>query len=107
MSCIPNSSLLHSLTHHHGHDAPQVPDNGKQNQKLPRSSSPLSSLIHFARNPIDSIGQAVENWYDGSTKEERATRQSLADRKQLLYLKLRIVRVAPRIGRFRAYLCKH
>jgi len=55
-----------------------------------RSTSSLTNLIHFARNPLEKVGEAVENWYDGSTKEERVKRQEVADRKQLLYLKLRM-----------------
>lgn len=58
---------------------------------LPSTSS-IANLIHFARNPLENVGEAVENWYDGSTKEERATRQGVADRKQLLYLKMREAR---------------
>ena len=34
------------------------------------------------------MGEAVENWLDGSSKAERARQQSLADTKQLLYVKM-------------------
>ena len=63
----------------------------QQGQQSLRATRSLANLIHFARHPVENVGEAVENWYDGSTKEERARRQVLADRKQLLYLKLRTV----------------
>lgn len=91
MVYIPSISLLHSLTFNHGDNEPRTPRSGKQSQKIRQSSSSLASLVHFTRNPIETVGEAVENWYDGTNKEERASRQSLADRKQLLYLKMRMV----------------
>ena len=89
MAYVPSIPLLHSLTLNHRDDGPRTPTSGKQNQTICRSS--LASLAHFARNPIENVGEAVQNWYDGTTKEERTRRQSLADRKQLLYLKMRVV----------------
>lgn len=91
MAYIPSFPLLHTPTINHADDGSQTPISGNQNQKILRSSSSLASLVHFARNPIENVGEALENWYDGTTKEERARRQSLADRKQLLYLKMRLV----------------
>ena len=64
----------------------------KGEKSLPSSSS-IASLIDFVRNPTQTVGEAVENWYDGTTKEERDKRQALEDRKQLLYLKMRVVRM--------------
>ncbi|KAF6227041.1 hypothetical protein HO133_008482 [Letharia lupina] len=90
MVYVPSVPFLHSLRLNHGNDEPWAPTSGKQNQKIRRSSSSLASLVHFARNPIQNVGEAVENWYDGTTKEERAARQSLADRKQLLHLKMQM-----------------
>ena len=60
-------------------------------QKPLRSTSSIANLIEFVRNPSQNVGEVVENWYDGTTKEERDRRQGLADRKQLLYLKMRVV----------------
>lgn len=91
MVYLPSIPLLHNLTPSYGDEEPQTPTSGKQTSKTRRSSSSLASLIHFARNPIENIGEAVENWYDGTTKAERTRRQSLADGKQLLYLKMRMV----------------
>ena len=91
MVYLPSIPLVHSLTLNHDHDEPQIPTSGKQNPKNRPSSSSLASLVHFTRNPIENIGEAVENWYDGTTKEERARRQRVADRKQLLYLKMKMV----------------
>ena len=91
MSYVPSVPFSHSLTLNHGNSQPKTPDGRQQSQKLLRSSNSLAGLVKFARNPIENIGQAVENWYDGTTKEERAKRQCLADRKQLLYLKMRMV----------------
>lgn len=91
MVYLPSVPLVHNLTLNHSDDEPQIPTTGKQIPGNRRSSSSLASLVHFARNPIENIGEAVENWYDGTTKEERARRQSVADRKQLLYLKMKMV----------------
>ena len=90
---IPSIPLLHNLTLNHGDDETRTSNSGKQYPKPRPSASSLASLVRLARNPIENIGEAVENWYDGTTKEERARRQSLADRKQLLYLKMRMVRL--------------
>ena len=90
MTFLQSPSLLQGLGLNHGHEATRPRSAGKQQgQKQLRSTSSLANLIHFARNPVENVGEAVENWYDGSTKEERAERQVLADRKQLLYLKMR------------------
>ena len=91
MVSLPSLPLVHSLTLNHGHDEPQIPTSGKQIPKKRRSSSSLTSLVQFARNPTENIGEAVENWYNGTTKDERARRQRVADRKQLLYLKMKMV----------------
>lgn len=56
-----------------------------------RSTSSIANLIDFVRNPSQNVNAALESWYDGMTKEERDRRQSLADRKQLLYVKMRMV----------------
>ena len=56
-----------------------------------RSTNSIANLIDFVRNPSQSVNAALESWYDGMTKEERDRRQSLADRKQLLYVKMRMV----------------
>lgn len=47
--------------------------------------------MHFVRNPIDTVGETVEDWYEGNTKEERIKQQILEDKKQILYLRLRNV----------------
>lgn len=68
-----------------GNKQPQKP------QRKLQSSSSIASLIDFVRNPTQTVGEVVENWYDGSTKEERDQRQAVEDRKQLLYVKMRMV----------------
>lgn len=88
---LPSIPLLHNLNLYHGDDKPRASNSGKQYPKSRPSTSSLASLVRLARNPIENIGEAVEDWYDGTTKEERATRQSVADKKQLLYLKMRTV----------------
>lgn len=77
---------------------PQPPDASRKaldRQPRLRPASSLANLIQFARNPVENVSEALENWYDGSTKEERVSRQALEDRKQLLYLKMRLVRKCP------------
>lgn len=92
MTLIQTTPLLNGLGLIHGGDEPHPKSaTSQQGQRSLRATSSLANLIHFARHPVENVGEAVENWYDGSTKEERARRQLLADRKQLLYLKLRTV----------------
>lgn len=62
-----------------------------------RPKSSLANLLAFAKNPFENAGETVEDWLDGSTKEERAQKQALEDRKQLLYIKLKTVRSVPPI----------
>ena len=98
MSLLPSPGLLQNLVH--GPGTRNKGDSGRtekwqeseQKQSLLKKKSSLAHLIQFARNPVEHVSEAVENWYDGSTKEERTHRQTLEDRKQLLYLKMRLVR---------------
>lgn len=93
MAFLPGSTLLRSLTVGYGNNsAPPVAD-GDQNakQKPLRSKGSIANLIHFVRNPIDTVGETVEDWYEGNTKEERIKQQILEDKKQILYLRLRNV----------------
>lgn len=93
MALLQTTSLVQGLNLSHGGDTALPQSAAKQQaQRRLRPTSSLANLIHFARNPVEITSEAVENWYDGSTREERARRQSLADRKQLLYLKMRTVR---------------
>ena len=92
MTFIQTTPLINGLgLIHGGAESRPKSANNQLGQHSLRSTSSLANLIHFARHPVENVGEAVENWYDGSTKEERARRQVLADKKQLLYLKLRTV----------------
>ncbi|KAI4126324.1 MAG: hypothetical protein LQ338_003801 [Usnochroma carphineum] len=86
MSILQSSTLLQSLTLQSG--KPQTPSALPESYP-PRYKSAIARLLRFARHPIENVGEVVEDWYDGTIKEERIRRQSLEDRKQLLYLKLR------------------
>ena len=92
MSFLQSSPLLSSLTLNHRHDGSRsVPGTKRPAQgQLPLAST-LTNLILFARDPVGIASEAVEDWYDGSTKEDRVRKQVLADRKQVLYLKLHTV----------------
>ncbi|KAL8687808.1 MAG: hypothetical protein Q9218_006125, partial [Villophora microphyllina] len=90
MSLLQSVSMLQALTGIH--DGAWSPEPSSSHTCPPKALRPKGSivrLVQFARHPIDNVGEAVENWYDGTTREERNRRQSLEDRKQLLYLKLR------------------
>ena len=96
MTVFHSMPLLQGLALLHGSEENKPrPAEIQQGQRNLRSTSSLANLIEFARHPVENVGEAVENWYDGSTKEERIKRQVLADRKQLLYLKLRTVSLLP------------
>lgn len=95
MLFLQDSNLLQSLKFGHG-TSPVSADSiesRRLGQKSPRSSSPLAHLVQIVRHPIQNVGRAVEDWYEGSTKEERTRQQSRENEKQLLYLKLREVRL--------------
>ncbi|KAL8947868.1 MAG: hypothetical protein Q9222_005895 [Ikaeria aurantiellina] len=89
MSLLQHSSLLQSLTLPHA----KPPDLPPRTPSRPHSSKTLhpktsvARLAQLARNPIDNVSEAITDWYDGTTKVERQRRQSLEDRKQLLYLR--------------------
>ena len=58
-----------------------------QNNQNINSRSSLAALIQLVRNPVETVGVAVERWYDGLTAEERAREQGIGDRKHILYLR--------------------
>ena len=93
MAILSSSKLLQSLTIGHGNNPTSSIDNGDRTagQKPLRSKTSLANLIQFVRNPVDTVGEAVENWYEGNTKEDRLKQQILEDKKQILYLRLRNV----------------
>lgn len=95
MSFLPSSKLLQTLNIGHGHNsAPPVANGDQKAEQEPlRSKSSIANLIQLVRNPVDTVGEAVENWYEGNTKEERIKQQILEDKKQILYLRLRNVRL--------------
>ncbi|MCJ1276336.1 hypothetical protein MMC21_004141 [Puttea exsequens] len=93
MALLQSPLSLQGLTLKHNNDGarpvPAGSQKGQTTQKSLKPKSSLANLIHFTRNPFESAGEVVDNWYDGSTKEERNKRQQVEDRKQLLYLKMR------------------
>ncbi|MCJ1272214.1 hypothetical protein MMC22_012122 [Lobaria immixta] len=90
MSFLPSSKLLQTLNFGHGNNSTPPVANGDQKagQKPLRPKSSIANLIQFVRNPVDTVGEAVENWYEGNTKEARMKQQILQDKKQILYLRL-------------------
>jgi hypothetical protein len=60
----------------------------KSGHKPLHSKNSIANLINFIRNPIDNVGEIVEDWYEGNTKEERAKQQTRDETKQILYLRL-------------------
>ncbi|KAI4175970.1 MAG: hypothetical protein LQ343_001252 [Gyalolechia ehrenbergii] len=86
MAIFQNSILLQPLTLQHG-----KPRNESSSPacKTLKPQTTIVHLLHLARHPVENLSEVVEDWYDGTTKDERNRRQSLEDRKQLLYLRLR------------------
>ncbi|KAL8880762.1 MAG: hypothetical protein Q9192_007949 [Flavoplaca navasiana] len=91
MSLLQTSYLLQSLTFQHAKTRQSLPDTEARicDPRAIGSKASIARLVQFARHPVDNVTEALEDWYDGTTKAERVRRQSLEDRKQLLYLKLR------------------
>ena len=84
MSILLRSSQGHSLL-------PSEPPRKTTDGKQLKQASSFANLLYFAKSQIEGIGTVAEDWYDGSTEEERVKKQALEDKKQLLYLKLRTV----------------
>jgi hypothetical protein len=96
MSLLQSTPLLQGLRLNHNDDASTPRTIGKHHaQRSLRPAKSLANLTQFARNPVEIASEAIEDWYDGSTKDERARRQAIADRKQLLNLKMQTVRLLP------------
>lgn len=93
MSLLQTSYLLQSLTFQHAKTRQSLPGNEPRicDPREIGSKASIARLVQFARHPVENVTEALEDWYDGTTKAERDRRQSLEDRKQLLYLKLREV----------------
>ncbi|KAL8907747.1 MAG: hypothetical protein Q9207_001230 [Kuettlingeria erythrocarpa] len=91
MSLLQRPMLLQSLTLQHGkpRTLPASSDSSTGAPKALRSQSSIACLLHLARHPIATVTEAVEDWHDGTTRSQRDWRQSVQDRKQLLYLRLR------------------
>ncbi|KAL9599088.1 MAG: hypothetical protein Q9219_004046 [cf. Caloplaca sp. 3 TL-2023] len=92
MSVFQSSTLLHTLTLQHGkpRDSFASPEFGGNAHKSSQSKTSIGRILRFTQHPIENLSEVVEDWYDGTTKEERYRRQSFEDRKQFLYLKLRV-----------------
>jgi len=94
MSFLQDTTLLRSTIHNVSKSPTKsVTSPGKQQNvsQAHQPSSPLATLVNLVRNPVETVGEAVEGWYDGLTPEDRARRQAVEDRKHILYLKLRCV----------------
>lgn len=90
MHFFQSSALLHKLINNHAKGSAPADSDGKHasGQKPLRSYQSLANLLEFVRNPVENVGEAVENWYEGNTKEDRKRRQNREERKQILYLRL-------------------
>ena len=84
MSFLQNTTLLPSTSH--------LKDQQRNGLQALQRKSSLAALIQLVRNPVETVGETVENWRDGSTPEERARKQIIEDKKRLAYVKLRNVR---------------
>ena len=56
-----------------------------------RKQSSIAALIDVARDPVGSLGEVAQGWYDGLTKEERDAKAAREARKRVLYLQQRDV----------------
>ena len=51
----------------------------------------IAAFIDLARDPVGSIGEFAQGWYDGLTKEEREEKAIKDARKRVLYIQQREV----------------
>ena len=73
-----------------GHGYPTLLEDTQPPKQGPhlRSTRSIAKLIDLVRNPIENVGEAVENWYEGSTRAERARQQKRDEARQIWYLRL-------------------
>lgn len=93
MSILQPSTILQGISFGHGTKSDSVTRNGKP-QASPeqlRTKSSIANLIEFVRHPVENVADTLDTWWDGYSKEERARKQSLDEKKQILYLRLREV----------------
>ena len=66
----------------------------KNAPRILRKATSVAALYNIARHPsqtLEGLRGVVEDWYDGSTKEEREEKALLGARKRVLYLQQRSV----------------
>lgn len=94
MPFLHSPAVLRNLPAGHGRptDVPETQQTLKQGP-LPCSTRPIAKLINLVRNPIENVGELVENWYEGNTKEERLRQRKRDEARQIWSLRLRDVSV--------------
>ena len=73
---------------------PSAPLSKLNKPRLPKKTS-VAALIDLARDPVGSLGEAAQGWYDGLTKAEREENAIKDARKRVLYLQQRNVSSKP------------
>lgn len=107
MSLFQDTTLLPStLQHGNSLKGLKVASNGQSSCRQLCSKGSIASLVSAARNPVAAIGDVLEGLRDGLTKEERAERQRLENKKQVLYIRLRDVSVELSIRKSLYYCLK-
>lgn len=90
------STMLQSISFGHNTASKSVTSNGKLHT-LPQhfcSRRPLAHVVKLVRHPVENVGETFDSWWDGCSKEERVRKQSVDQKKQILYLRLKEVRKA-------------
>lgn len=101
MPFLHSPAVLRNWPAGHGNSTEsQEIHSSKQRSPNLRSTHSIARLIDLVRNPIENVGELVENWYEGSTRDERAKQQNRDEARQIWYLRLGEVRQAE-IGRLR------
>ena len=88
MSVLGDSPIIHSRQHH---DAPLAqPSPPRRSLRQAISIPALSSLV---RDSWSWAGDTIHTYRDGLSREQRQHKAEVADRKQVLYLKMKHVSV--------------
>lgn len=93
-----HSALLRGIELSHSTDGPSVASSSRSHAGLLHTKSSIANLVRFVRNPLERVSEVTGCWRDTSRDEESARKQSLENKRQILYVRLREVHAMKRLS---------